>query len=191
MGRAALRTVSGVHGAGIYGGAGVYGTALGNTGGGGTALCQRKLAVIRQAMWKAPQRPVAAQLQMSQTSNGSSIGSGSAPQSLASSFDYSRADSDDSSVNDSGVELKGAPIRPGALGQGSLTGDPRWSGDMCVERQAQAYRSAASGATAAAVWSGTLPPRNTKGSAFSCKVSKRQRSRTSSKSKLALVCWDK
>ncbi|XP_055334504.1 cytoplasmic polyadenylation element-binding protein 1-like [Paramacrobiotus metropolitanus] len=52
----------------------------------------------------------------------------------------------------------------------TLNGDPRWSGDLCVERQAQAYRTAASGATAAAVWSGVLPPRNTKGSAFSCKV---------------------
>ncbi|OWA50021.1 Cytoplasmic polyadenylation element-binding protein 1 [Hypsibius exemplaris] len=57
-----------------------------------------------------------------------------------------------------------------ARASGNLAGDPRWSGDMCVERQAQAYRGAASSATAAAIWSGVLPPRNTKGSAFSCKV---------------------
>ena len=156
---------SGVHGPGL-------GTALHLPGGASTALCQRKLAAVRQAMWKAPQRqlPIPAQLQISQTSTGSSVGSGSGNQSLASSFDYSRGS--DESVDDSSVDMKGAPIRPGALSQGSLTGDPRWSGDMCVERQAQAYRSAASGATAAAVWSGTLPPRNTKGSAFSCKVRK-------------------
>ncbi|OQV11636.1 Cytoplasmic polyadenylation element-binding protein 1-B [Hypsibius exemplaris] len=48
--------------------------------------------------------------------------------------------------------------------------DNRWNTDGSVERQAQAYRLAASICVPNVVWSGILPARNSKGSAYSCKV---------------------
>ncbi|XP_055334895.1 cytoplasmic polyadenylation element-binding protein 1-like [Paramacrobiotus metropolitanus] len=48
--------------------------------------------------------------------------------------------------------------------------DQRWAGDANVERQAHAYRMAASIYDPTVVWSGMLPARIPKGSAYSCKV---------------------
>lgn len=51
-----------------------------------------------------------------------------------------------------------------------LAEDNRWTNGGTVERQAQAYRLAASICVPSVVWSGLLPARNSKGLAYSCKV---------------------
>lgn len=155
-----------------------YGVSMGSPGSYQRRLSSLKQPLSKQASWDSDPASFVSSQHSQSSLNSSGSGSGlmgypSQPTALT-GFHSNRSGFGGSNPPAGSTDFVQVPFEsdgvPGSQAPGLLAGDPRWNGDLCVERQAQAYRSAASGATAAAVWSGVLPPRNTKGSAFSCKV---------------------